>query len=233
MILLSNKVDKKIIEHIKTFHDDIIFLPDISSLPKEIAFHTDLGCFFVKDTLICCPEIYDFLKIELKDRNIKLLKGEKIPTGGYPKDIFYNAAIISNYMFCKEECTEPIILQKITDLGYEIVNVKQGYTKCSISKVSERSIITSDKEIEEKAKERGIRTFFASNEGVKLNGFNNGFIGGASFLIEKMIYFTGNLNDHPQIKELYLYPTLNGVLINWCEAAPLYDYGSPIYIPNY
>ena len=79
-----------------------------------------------------------------------------------------------------------------------MLEVQQGYTKCSICVVSENAIITSDIGIHCKAKESGIDSLLISPGYIDLPGYKYGFIGGASFKIsDNVIAFTGSLDSHP------------------------------------
>ena len=124
-----------------------------------------------------------------------LIEGKAVLTSQYPGCIAYNAARVGDYLFHNLKYTDPVLLFEAERVGVKPVHVNQGYTKCSVSIVDEKSIITSDKGIYKAAISCGIDVLLIEpDNSIVLNGLNMGFIGGSSGLIgNKKWAVTGNI----------------------------------------
>ena len=81
--------------------------------------------------------------------------------------------------------------------------MNQGYAKCSTA-VCDRGIITADETIYSACCENGINALKITQGNVKLSGYEYGFIGGASGIIDGKLTFFGDIRKHPdylKIKE--------------------------------
>ena len=75
-----------------------------------------------------------------------------------------------------------------------------------------------------------MEVLFVSNEGVFLDGYLNGFIGGASVVTENEVIFTGDLYLSPDAKKIIDFVEHNGKKTVFFSGLPLYDLGSPIVL---
>lgn len=130
-------------------------------------------------------------------------------TGTYPSDIAYNVAIMGKSMICNEKYTDKEVL-KLWD--GEIINVRQGYSKCSILIVDENSLITSDNGIYEILKGHNMNVLKIRTGYIELPGQNYGFIGGtAGKLAKNLIAFAGDIKKHPDYDKIYGFCKNSGV----------------------
>lgn len=79
------------------------------------------------------------------------------------------------------------------------VNVKQGYSNCSICKINNSACITSDEGIFQKLITEGIDVLLIKTNNIKLLNVTefskmNGFIGGASCVINNTFIIFGDIN---------------------------------------
>jgi len=112
----------------------------------------------------------------------------------------------------------------------KIISVKQGYTKCSTIVLPDDNFITEDEGICAALKGAGKNCILIKKGCVKLDGYNYGFIGGASAYLSnnKTLLFFGNIKQHPdyiKIKELCDKLKLN---TDYVENMPLTDIGGLI-----
>ncbi len=222
MIILTSK---KIPESVLAYFDQTVFLPDNPKIESKVAFHTDLSVFSFGDTLICAPYLFEFLSRKIQ--NISVICGSE-SYSPYPYEIAYNAALVGNKLLCKTEYTCKIILEKCLERGITPVNVSQGYAKCSTVVVNDNSVITSDRSIQKATEKEGINALFVSNEGVFLDGYPNGFIGGASVVTDKEVIFIGNISCSPDVQKIIDFVETNGKKVVSFPEEKLYDIGSPI-----
>lgn len=153
----------------------------------------------------------------------------------YPSDIPYNAACTGRYLICNAAFTAAEILDftrssaqdsKTSNLPLTLVDVKQGYAKCSVVIVDERSIITYDRGIAKSATSAGLDVLLVEPGHVELRGYNTGFIGGASGRVGGEIIFNGDLSAHPDFEAIRLFIEERCLKCVWFEGWPLTDIGS-------
>ena len=66
---------------------------------------------------------------------------------------------------------------------------------------------------------------------VALDGFEYGFLGGASGCIENTVYFNGDLSKHPDFEKICRFIESQNCRVRYFEGEPLADIGSVIYLP--
>lgn len=148
----------------------------------------------------------------------------------YPANIIYNAACTGRFFIHNLTYTDISLLKAAS--GMELIDVPQGYTKCNTLIVDENSIITSDEGIA-KACSYKMNVCLINKGHIKLQGFNYGFIGGASGRIGNTIYFNGDLSSHPDYKKITDFIKARDLDIKYFSEYPLEDIGSIIIIPDF
>ena len=146
----------------------------------------------------------------------------------YPKDCIYNAACTGKYFIHNTKITDPDLLAMARQLGMDIIDVKQGYSKCSCATVDENSIITSDAGIA-RACEDKLDCLLISTGNVLLEGFDYGFIGGCSGRLRDEIIFNGDLSAHPDFWKIKGFIESRGLRVKYFPGYPLTDIGSLIF----
>ncbi len=223
IILTSSKMPLAV----SSYFENVLSLPENPDLDSRIAFHTDLSVFSFGHTLVCAPYIFSFLKERIPQ--FELIKGEE-PKSPYPTEVLYNAALVGRKLFCNIKYTSQTILSECEKREIIPVNVPQGYAKCSTVIVDDMSIITSDRSIQKAAEKEGIAALWVSNEGVFLDGYPNGFIGGASTVTENEVIFTGDIFRSPDAEKTIDFIEKRGKKPVFFSDMPLYDLGSPIVL---
>lgn len=85
----------------------------------------------------------------------------------------------------------------------EIININQGYAKCSICVIDEAAVITSDSGVYRILRKNNTAVLLITPGSIELKDMNYGFIGGASGCISNFnIAFFGNIGMHPNYKEI-------------------------------
>ena len=167
----------------------------------EISSHVDIFTTKIGDTLIVEKSKYDDLVFMLKDTEYNVISGKENVEMKYPNDIKYNVCIIGNYAVHNFKYTDKVVLKELKENGYELINVEQGYTNCSVAVIDESSVITTDRKIAEKLIANNISVLLLDyTPDIKLkdeygNYSNmNGFIGGAIGRVDNNIIVFGDLN---------------------------------------
>ena len=110
-----------------------------SRLYEGISGHSDIvGCPVFLTTVIE-REVYDHHRFDLREFDITL--GQSSLARDYPYDVRYNVAIFGKTAI-HSKYIDSVIKELLTKEKVESIVVKQGYAKCSIVVVDEKSIIT-------------------------------------------------------------------------------------------
>ena len=226
MIIVSERLRGKLPENFDWF-----YMPTSPFLPREVAFHTDLRIFSFNDELICAPSVYEII---CRAVDIPVLCGEKEPSGKYPDDVPYNAIAVGRFLICNPETADKTIIRESEKRGLKVIGVRQGYARCSAAVVcgtpGDEAIITSDNGIAKAAKAYGIEVLKIKSGGIKLEGFEYGFIGGATVTIPDELLFFGNPESHPSGKEIVEFCRKYGIKVTALTDGYLTDFGSGICV---
>lgn len=145
----------------------------------------------------------------------------------YKKEVILNSVIIGNDLICNTALIHPIVHAQAVKQNKRILNVKQGYTKCNICIVDNKSIITEDVGIYKTLIKYGYDVLLLKTHSVKLPGHEYGFIGGASGKISAdKIAFYGNIEKHPEYDLICRFLKRKGVEAISLSEEQLVDYGS-------
>ena len=147
----------------------------------------------------------------------------------YPKDVFLNSVVLGNRIICNRKFLHQDALEFALQNNYDIINVNQGYTKCSICVVNENSIITEDAGIAKTLSDFGFDILFLENHSVMLPGYKYGFIGGASGKSSQdRLAFFGDIRKHPEYNNILSFLIKHDVEPISLSHEPLLDLGSLI-----
>lgn len=172
----------------------------IKTLYNEVMGHSDMQIHFIGKKAICTPEAYDYY-VELNLSDIELICGSKSLKSTYPDDIAYNVCSVGDYVICRPLCAAIEIISEYQRMKKEILNTKQGYTKCNICVVNSQSVITSDDGIYKLLKNKKMNVLKIRPGYIELYNME-GFIGGATGLINNILYFNGDIKTHPDANNM-------------------------------
>lgn len=147
----------------------------------------------------------------------------------YPDNIIYNAACTGRFFIHTLKYTD-LELIKILPETLEYIDVPQGYTKCNTLIVDENSIITSDVGIYNSCYGK-LEVLLIEKGYIKLQGFDYGFIGGASGRVGSTIIFNGDVTLHPDYEKIAAFIEDRDLKIKYFTEYPLEDIGSIIEEP--
>ena len=201
---------------------DILLIDYLKGLGAEPEIHSSE--FDVAPAIRNHP---DLIYVRLKD-NI-LFKGDgRLLKPEYPGDIIYNGFSTGKYFIHNLTFTADDLLKAAEDCGLIPIDVKQGYSGCSIVPVDEDSIITYDHGIAEACTEAGLDVLAVESGHVLLPGYKTGFIGGTSGKVGDRIIFNGDLSAHPDFERIKSFIENKGLKLVFFGQYPLRDIGSII-----
>lgn len=222
----------------------ILKTPKCAEVYEAISYHPDIQFFNCGNgKIIVAPNVYekyveilnDFYheKNNEEDYKIDLIKGEKYLSKRYPDDIAYNVCVVGKYALHNFEYTDKKVLKYLDENGFERINIKQGYSKCSICVVDDKSIITADKGIVESIEKSGadIEYLLIREGNIDLFDMNFGFIGGCTGLLSNSeIGFLGEIKEHPDFDKISEFLKQRGKTAVSLSKEKLIDLGSIIPI---
>ena len=152
----------------------------------------------------------------------------------YPKNIILNFLFQNNALFGKLSAIDKNLLDYCRVNNIKTVNVNQGYARCSTLVLNNNAAVTSDLSIEKALKNNGVEVLLVSTGNIVLDGYDYGFIGGASGKIDdNTVAFFGNIKNHPDYKRIENFCKYNKASIRIiCKDMPLIDIGGIVKIPN-
>lgn len=149
-------------------------------------------------------------------------------TDKYPGDVPLNVASLGNTIICNPNTCAKEILDYATQNEMNIIKVKQGYTKCSILIVNDHAIITEDEGIYKAVLDSGykIDALLIKKGYVSLLGYDYGFIGGASVVLDENVFFFGAIQKHPDYDKIKVFLNKQGKqIIQLSDDKQLLDIG--------
>lgn len=199
-------------------------------LYEAICGHPDILLHFIdNNTVIIHNETSSSFENLLKKLNLNVIKSIKTLTNKYPEDIILNGVQTNNFFMHKLTNTDPAILENIHNKT--LINVNQGYTKCSTVIINDNAFITSDPSIYKELINHGYDVLLIKPGNISLPGLNYGFIGGTCGMFNShTIVFYGSLNYHPEKNEIISFLKKYNITPIYLSNTPLIDRGSIFFI---
>lgn len=209
----------------------VLRLPRNPQLPPAVADHPDLSVFFASDAVYTTKGYASLAKDELNavcaaiGRPLRIVTGECGAT--YPQDVLLDALPLGGLLFCLPHATAP---ELTAHPAYQTVPVRQGYAKCAALPVGDRALASADPSILHAAERHGLETLPLRAGGIRLPGYDTGFIGGAASFApyggSDTVFFCGNLAGYPDGDRLERFLAAHGFKILDLPMLPLTDIGT-------
>ena len=202
--VISNKYPCFADELSKMGHN-VIYSDTVKAFPQPEQAHADMQILTINNTVFVLQECEKLKTLPYKENLIicKNKAGKK-----YPENILLNFLFFNNKLYGKVSAIDPTLYKYCVKNDIEIVNINQGYARCSTLILNNRTAVTADISIKNALEKDGAEVLLISSGDIKLEGYDYGFIGGASGKIsDNTVVFFGNAEMHPcysSIKELCL-----------------------------
>ncbi len=216
----------------KAFDDlsiEVVNVIENPFLDTPVSCHADiLGIYVGKSTFLADKHQIELCKF-IEDNNGKSVIIENIKSP-YPTDCLLNFADIGDYVICNKS----ILTDEIVDLlpDKTIIDVKQGYSKCSVCICGYNTIITDDISVYNAVLQYdNINSLLVEKGSIHINKYDYGFIGGCCGLIDKnLLLFNGDLSLHSDFDKIKNFLYDNDINYIDIKGKPLTDIGSIIPI---
>lgn len=199
---------------------DIRLLPPYKNLQRPVATHPDMllstvgdKIFVPRDYFLKNEEVFDGVCVTLVDADVR---------PEYPWDVRMNALIMGDTLFGRVD----VICKEILESVKAHVFIKQGYAACSTLVIAENAAVTADRSIAKALTERGVDVCLIEQGHIALDGYDFGFIGGASVRLQNdTVAFFGDLKYHPDHKKISEFAKKHQTQLISLSDEPLADYG--------
>ena len=234
-VVCDSRIGDSIEKELNLLGCSILFVPSDNYLDYPISSHPDIHLYHSGDgNFITSGFFFKTFNGEIKKlvstkdceifNNTKEVK--KI-SRGYPNDVPLNVVKVGNCIIGNKDTASEIIMS----FDYTaFINVKQGYTKCSVCVVSENAIITDDPGIYQQTKKL-LDTLVVKRGEIVLNGYDYGFFGGTCGKISSdTLAFYGKVENFSEYDRISAFCRNHSVYCYSLSNSPLTDYGSLIPI---
>ena len=214
---------------VRTILDDLggegFVIPECPRLARPVAAHPDMLFSVMPDgTVLTEGEYFSenkgfFESMPFYDR---IMPSQTVLEPLYPKDVAFDCVYFNDTVIGKKQ----FIANEIKNDATRVIDVKQGYALCS-TLISECFAITADKHIYNAILDNNCEVLLISSNNILLNGYNCGFIGGASCVIEseKTVVFFGNAEVHTDFWRMKKFIEKFGYVLRYPKNVPLEDFG--------
>lgn len=218
------------ISELKELGIECITLKKNNLLDDEISCHADILAFnFGNGQVLLNRGIIG--ESELNKIGLEPIVSRAESSSPYPDDIPLNVAFTGKYIVCNSIYTAREIIGFAKQNNVEIINTRQGYSKCNLCIVSKDSVITEDKGLASLLKNYQFNVLLISSGDIYLSDAHYGFLGGASCKIsQNKMYFSGNLERHRDYKAIVNFLKLYNVEPIYNKSRKLTDFGGIVQL---
>ena len=220
MLYIGSAVSDKCRKALKKLNIPFTIIPQNASLPSPVCTHPDMSAVKICGRLFSSGDMAKFFGAADTGEAF----GDR-----YPYDVIFNGFEFCENLVCNENTFSKAVLQFAKDNGLRVINVKQGYAKCSTLVLGTKGVITADISIAN-ALEKVCRVLLIEAGGILLVPYDYGFIGGASFTIGENVYFFGDISSHKNCDRILEFISECGFNAISLSDEPLFDCGGGIWI---
>ena len=179
----------------------VIVEPD-KKLPEGISSHADLQLLHLEKNNIIISSGSEHLFGSLNKLGFEVDISCELGLN-YPDDVLLNAKLVGKYIMCNKKTVSSKVLDFADKTSLTIIDVKQGYSGCSVCVLNENAIITDDKSIFTAAQFFLNDVTLIEKNSIRLKNYNYGFIGGCCGKISKnRIAFNGSIMSHSDYNKI-------------------------------
>lgn len=192
---------KKAIRTLHNLNIETLLIPKNEYLPEPVNSHADLQMLHLKENRILLPNKHLFTGESKQIFNVTVSRS--MLGDIYPSDVPLNCKIIGNIIICNTRTIATEVLDFAESEQMTVIDVKQGYSGCSICVLDENTIITDDIGIFTAVQNFLNDTLLIEKDSIRLKGYNYGFIGGCCGKIGKnKLAVNGRIESHTNYKDI-------------------------------
>ncbi|MCB2289611.1 hypothetical protein LGK97_07520 [Clostridium sp. CS001] len=224
-VIVDFRIHNEETESLVSMGYHLLICPPSNLLYDAVCGHPDMLMHITGNNIIVHKNMNsEFIK-NLELLNYVVYKSTSALQIKYPYNIFLNSLSMGNLFVHSIKFTDTNLLSLVK--SKKLVNIKQGYTKCSTCIVNNHAAITSDISIAKALIVEGIDILLVPPGDILLPGLNYGFIGGATGLLcDNVLAFYGHLDYYLYGKEVLKFLKKHKVEPVFLRNGKLVDRGS-------
>lgn len=226
-IMIGECYSHKLLKPLENQGFHVVLMPNNPCVDKRLAGHVDLSAVKLDDIhIVVSKELGQNNTIVnyLTNAGHEIILAQNSQDKTYPEDAGLCACIIGKYMIHNSQVTDPVLK---TAFSCKIIHVNQGYANCAVCPVDSSSVITADAGVAKRLVEEGFSVLQIEQGSVTLEGYNYGFIGGASFATDDAVYFTGRFS-RSTAEQIESYITSRNKQVIYLTDEPAFDIGGAL-----
>lgn len=218
------------IKELSSLGIECLFMKTNKLLDDEINNHVDILAFnFGNGQVLLNKDSVG--EDELENLHITPIIYQNKICSPYPEDIPLNVAFTGKHIICNRKYTAKEIIDFAKSNNFEIINTRQGYSKCNLCIINENAVITEDSGLACLLKKYQYDVLLISCGDIYLSDTHYGFLGGASCKISPdTMYFSGDLSRHKDYVSIINFLNRYNVKPIYNKSRRLTDFGGIIQL---
>ncbi len=223
-VIISEKYTD-IITELERLGVSVISSPPVYDIAGAEKYHADISAVHLGgENIICAGNNRELFK-KLQDAGFYVIPSENYIVGSYPGCTALNAVITERGIICRKNSVDGELLNYFGN-DLPVINVNQGYARCSTAVVSDNAVITSDVGIYNACLKNGIDALKISSGDIEIEGYGFGFIGGACGKLSRdILAFCGRIEAHRDYGNIKGFALNYGVHLLSLSGRTLFDVG--------
>ena len=184
-----------------------IDMPPAERISEPLSSHPDMLVAKLGDNIITTADYIEraphvFSDIREYAPHVRIHVSDEKYDEKYPRDAILNVLTLGKRVFLKKDSVSRTVLRLAEELGFEIINTRQGYPACVALALTDNDVITADTGLAITLREWGVSVKLIENGDIALPPYEYGFIGGAAGVCDGTVYFLGNVDSHKNSKQI-------------------------------
>lgn len=230
-VFVSEDITQQLLHQLEEKFECITIEKDARLYPS-IASHPDIRILPIEQQLFIDSLTFKQLKLyqKLKEDELHCVTVVDVPlTDRYPATVFLNGAYKEGVFVHHRDYTHPLVRTYLEEQRIQYLHTNQGYARCCLLQLDQKHAITSDEGMARRLKQEGIEVLTIRQGHIHLEGQDYGFIGGASGVVGRTVYFNGDLKQHPDYHIIEAFIKKQRMKISDCPGTRLTDIGSILF----
>ena len=216
----------EVIAYLESRGEAVLAVERDEVLPGPLKSHADLQVFPLAGGTVLVNSRQKRLTEALRAEGFDVLPVDDIGSS-YPADCRLNGFMLNDRIVGNRKCLSRELLDR-----FDLINVNQGYARCSSIVLSGDTVFTDDISIFNRlSSEEGIDCRCFPQEEIVLKGYDKGFLGGCYGLISRNeILFSGDPSSLSNGQELIEALKEKGASIVCLSSSVPYDFGGIVVL---
>ena len=233
LAVVDHRMDSNMRDKLKSYAEQVLPLPSFETLQSPVCAHPDM-LMWQTDKCVVTYRSYRHIAsqvFDLMEQTGYTVICEDDPTSeNYPHDVGLNCANVGRYVIANRRTISKKVAELCERSGLTLLHTNQGYAKCSTLTLTDNAVITADRTIHAVCTQNGIDSLLIREGGIRLDGYDHGFIGGTTGVTDTHVLFTGDLCLHPDGKAIFDFCHKHKKIPLSLSNSPLYDFGTIFFI---